>query len=171
MLPTWNRLLLCNHISQTCPRATALFNSLSQPSTSTQLNLSKLKVLSTGWQNASKPAPAQQRSPLQEQYCYSKDWYNLGWRRQPQTNHSSRKNQGREVLKIRWSDYVHVTGSQQHTARCSRSYWSAVTTELTPLQGCIWLLNSEVPNLPPCRAWRLPALQPFLCLDGKPTHF
>lgn len=24
--------------------------------------------------------------------------------------------------KIRWSDYMHVIGSQQHTASCSRSY-------------------------------------------------
>lgn len=42
----------------------------------------------------------------------------------------SRKDQGREILKKqgkRWSDHMHVIGSQQCTASCSRSYRNAVT--------------------------------------------
>lgn len=69
-------------------------------------NFYPVKANSRSWAQVDKmpekPVPAQWKSPLQGQYCHSKDWYDSGWRRQPQTNHSSRKDQGRDIWKKQW---------------------------------------------------------------------
>ena len=60
------------------------------------LKWSKLKVSGMAWQNASKLISAWQSSPLQVRYCYSKDWDDLGWRRQSQAGHSGGQERARE---------------------------------------------------------------------------
>lgn len=130
--PMWDRLLLCNHMSPSCKRATAMFNSLSQPLTSTQLTKANWR----SWAQVDK-MPASlfllSRGHLcKDNIATSKTgmiW--VGGGNLKQTIHQERPREGNleeTVEKIRWSDYMHVIGSQQRTASCSRSYWSAVTS-------------------------------------------
>lgn len=175
MFSTLNRLLLCNHISQTCTRATSQFNSLCQLPTSTQLK--QIQGLEHRLTKCQKSLFLPNGSHLsRDNIATAKTgMIQVGGGNLKQTILAGKtkggifgRNSGKDKM-VRIYAYHWVLAV--HSKRFMRVLKCSHQTELTPFQGCMWLLNIKVPNSPLCTAWRLPALQPFLHLDGKPTHF